>query len=357
VSLHARLALTRGSFSLELALDAPAGQTVALVGPNGSGKSTLVEALAGLLPIDSGEITLDGAVLERPDDGIRVRPQQRPVGVLFQGLWLFPQLSVQDNVAYGPMATGTPRHAARAAVQQLLERLDLVALAQRRPAELSGGEAQRVALARALALRPRLLLLDEPLSALDIEARPRMRALLQELLAEFPGPRLLITHEPLEALLLADHVVVLEQGRVVQAGTTEELRRRPQTRYAAMLSGVNLLSGRLEADGSGWLLHTGGLALRVLPNQPAPGAALHATVHPAAVRLLEPDTPAGDGTSWTTIVESVELHGDRVRVRLAEPPGFVAEPELENARRFGPGTRVRAWVPAKALCVYPRMVL
>jgi molybdate transport system ATP-binding protein len=355
MSLHAKFALKRASFSLELALDAPAGQTVALVGPNGSGKSTLVEALAGLLPIDSGEIRLDGELLERPEDGIRVRPQQRPVGVLFQGLWLFPQLSVQDNVAYGPISTGMPRQAARAAVRYLLERLDLVDLAQRRPAELSGGEAQRVALARALAPRPRLLLLDEPLSALDIEARPRMRALLQEFLAEFPGPRLLITHEPLEALLLADHVVVLENGRVVQAGTTEELRCRPQTRYAATLSGVNLLSGTLRAAGSGWLLHTSGLLLSVLPEQPIIGAAVHATVHPAAVRLLEPDTQTGEGTSWTTHVESVELHGDRVRVRLADPPGFVAEPDLEDARRFGPGTAVRAWLPAKALSVYPRM--
>ena len=241
MSLYARVALERGAFSLDVELCLEPGRTVALIGPNGSGKSTLVEALAGLLPIARGEIALDGRALECPDKGVRLAPQDRPVGVLFQGLWLFPHLSVVDNVAYGLWARGERRPRARARVAPLLERLDLTDLAERRPDALSGGEAQRVALARALAPQPRLLLLDEPLSALDLESRPRTRAFLQEALTEFAGPRLVITHDPLEALLLADHLVVLEEGRVVQSGATQDVRSHPRTRYVATLAGVNLL--------------------------------------------------------------------------------------------------------------------
>ena len=356
MSLVAQLALSRGDFRLELSLSVEAGQTVALVGPNGSGKSTVVEALAGLLPIDEGEIVLDDELLESPDEGVRVGPQERPVGVMFQGLWLFPHLSVQDNVAYGLRARGAGRRVARAAVREWLERLDLISLAERRPAQLSGGEAQRVALARALAPQPRLLLLDEPLSALDFEARPRTRAFLQEVLAEFSGPRLVITHEPLEALLLADRVVVLERGRVAQEGPTEELRRRPQTRYVANLAGVNLLTGTLERSDGGWLLCSGEHRLPVASAELEAGTRVHATVHPGSVRLVRADASAS-AHSWTTTIASLQLDGDRVRVELTDPPGFFAELRADQTelRRFRPGSPVRASVSPKDLDPYPTM--
>jgi len=353
VSLQATIALARGDFALDLSLGVEPGQTVALLGPNGSGKSTLVEALAGLLPIERGEIVLDGVTLERPADGIRVRPQDRPVGVMFQGLWLFPHLSVRDNVAYGLWARGQTRHAARDAVRPLLERLDLVDLAERRPGALSGGEAQRVALTRALAPQPRLLLLDEPLSALDLARRPRTRALLQEVLAAFSGPRMLITHDPLDALLLADHLVVLENGRVAQAGPTDEVRRHPSTRYVATLAGVNLLEGTLADTAGRRVLRAGGLELTVDDAELAPGPAL-ATIRPGAVELQLAGDSGGQANAWDARVEALELESDRVRVRLDRPEGLTAELAGRDLalRRFAPGTPLRASVRPKDIVVY-----
>ena len=355
MSLRATIALVRGSFELSVGLAVEPGETVALLGPNGSGKSTLVEALSGLLPIASGEIVLDQEVLERPAEGIRLRPQERPIGVMFQGLWLFPHLSVRDNVAYGPWARGRRRREARASIEPLLERLDLVALADRRPAELSGGEAQRVALARALAVQPRLLLLDEPLSALDLESRPRTRGLLQRALQEFEGPRVVITHDPLDALLMADQLVVLEDGRVAQSGPSEQVRRQPRTRYVATLAGVNLLEGSLETERGETVLRLGELAFRLSRVDLPPGPEVRATVHPRSVCLAR-SGPADAPGSWPTRVESLQLEGDRIRVRLDRPEGFCAELPAEEVdlRSFAPGTPVRASVRADDIYVYER---
>ena len=353
MSLRADIGLERGGFSLELRLDVEPGRTVVLLGPNGSGKSTLVEALAGLLPIERGEIVLDGRVLERPEQGIRVRAQERPVGVMFQGLWLFPHLSVQDNVAYGLYAGGSGRRQARAEVRGLLESLDLLALAERPASELSGGEAQRVALARALATRPRLLLLDEPLSALDLQSRPRTRALLQQALAAFEGPRLMITHDPLEALLLGDTLVVLENGRVAQAGPAHEVRREPRTEFVATLAGVNLLAGELEGAGGERVLRADGVALPTGPSDLPAGVAVLATIHPSAVKLGEPGARGG---GWEAVVASLALEGDRVRVRLDRPAGVWAERDARDLelKSFAPGTRVHASVAADDVYVYRR---
>jgi molybdate transport system ATP-binding protein len=196
VSLEACVRVRRGEFELDCALEASAGETLVVAGPNGAGKSTLVEALAGLLPLDDGQLLLDGEVLERSSDGTRVPARRRSVGIVFQGLWLFPQLSARENVGYGLRARGVSRREARTRADALLGRLELDSVGDRKPSELSGGEAQRVALARALAVEPRLLMLDEPLSALDVERRPRVRALLQATLEEFSGVRLVITHDP-----------------------------------------------------------------------------------------------------------------------------------------------------------------
>ncbi len=235
MSLEALIRLSRGDFRLDAELRVDEGQTVALVGPNGAGKSTLVDALAGLLRIDGGSVVLDGECLDEPAAGLHLPPRQRSIGVLFQQLYLFPHLSVRDNVSFPLVARGRRWRAARAETADLLERLDLAPIARRRARELSGGEAQQVALARALAARPRLLLLDEPLSALDVERRPRLRQVLRELLDEVAGVRLLITHDRTEARRLADRLVVLEAGRVVQAGTPAELSAAPRTPYVASL--------------------------------------------------------------------------------------------------------------------------
>jgi molybdate transport system ATP-binding protein len=238
VSLTASLRSARGGFDLDLELDVAAGETAVLVGPNGSGKSTLVEALAGLLPLERGRVALDGRVLEDCAAGVRLPPQQRDIGVAFQGLHLFGHLSVRDNVAFGLIARGQRWREAREAVAPWLERFELSSLARRRARELSGGEAQRVALARALAPRPTLLLLDEPLSALDVARRPRLRQLLREVLAEQSSVRLVITHDAEEALALADRLWVLEEGRIVASGTIDELARAPATPYVSSLLGL-----------------------------------------------------------------------------------------------------------------------
>lgn len=355
MSLRARAALIRGSFSLEVELEASENTTTAVLGPNAAGKSTLLEALVGLIPLRSGEIELDGEILERPAEGIRVPPRERPFGVMYQGLWLFPHLSVRDNVAFGPWARGLGRREARREVDPMLERLELAALAERRPAELSGGEAQRVALARALALRPRALLLDEPLSSLDAESRPKVRALLREILLEFRGPRLIITHDPLDALLLADQLVVLEAGRVVQAGPVEEVRRRPRTRFIATLTGVNLLNGALERAAGSLCLRAGALRLPLPTSGLSEGTEVRATVHPSAVAISF-DPPQSPSTAWETRIAAVELAGEHVHLRLEEPEGFSAElaSEAVDLRRLTSGARVWASVPATEIHIFPR---
>ncbi|MBW2413085.1 MAG: ABC transporter ATP-binding protein [Deltaproteobacteria bacterium] len=353
MTLRADLRLRRGEFRLDASLEVEAGQTVVVLGPNGSGKSTLVEALAGLVRIDDGEILLDHRVLERPRDGIHVAPRHRPVGVMFQGLWLFPGLSVLDNVAYGRWARGEPRRVARSAVQGLLEALGVGDLADRMPAELSGGEAQRVALARALAVEPRLLLLDEPLSAIDVENRARTRHVLQQALREFPGVRLLITHDPLEAQLFADHLVVLESGRVAQAGPAAQVRSRPRTPFVARLAGTNLLQGRLVREGGTARLECGELAFEVGRIADGTGREAFATVRPGAITLHR-DKPDERVNTWPSRIDSIELEGEHVRVLLEEPAGFRAELPAERVHLpdFSPGARVWASVRPDAISVY-----
>jgi molybdate transport system ATP-binding protein len=237
MSLRADINVRRDGFELDVAFSAPSGEILALVGPNGAGKSTVLEAIAGLIPLARGEIVLDGRLLERVATGVRLAPQARNVGVLFQGLALFEHLSVLDNVAYGPRARGLGKPEARARALGWLERFGVAELARRRPAELSGGQAQRVALARALIVEPQMLLLDEPLAALDALTVIEVREVLRTTLRTFAGVSLIVTHELDDALVLADHLLVLEHGKLVQTGTPAEVVAAPATAHlAAMLA-------------------------------------------------------------------------------------------------------------------------
>jgi molybdate transport system ATP-binding protein len=212
MSLDAKLALDLGALHLELELGVAAGEVLALVGPNGAGKTTALRALAGALRILRGRIALDGEVLDDPATGAFVPAHARRIGMVFQDRLLFPHLSALENVAFGLEARGVPTASARGRAHGWLERVGAAPLADRRPAELSGGQAQRVALARALATEPRVLLLDEPLADLDAAARTELRAELVRHLADFAGPTVLVSHDAEDTGHLADRVLHVRSG-------------------------------------------------------------------------------------------------------------------------------------------------
>ena len=356
MSLEASIGFERDHLRLDAEFSARSGETVVLVGPNGAGKSSLVEALAGLLPLARGRVVLDGEVLEDPVAGIRVPARRRGIGVMFQSLHLFPHLSVRDNVGYGLVSRGVRRRAARRQTAALLERLGLADLAQRRARELSGGEAQRVALARALALEPRLLLLDEPLSAFDVERRAETRALLSRVLAEFEGAKLIVAHDPLEALLLADRLVVLEAGRVVQSGDPEALRSAPRSRYVASLVGQNLISGRLSASRGRTLLVSGDTELVVAdPGLPA-GTEVFAVIPPRSVTVSVVRPASSARNTLAGRIEWLDRDGDRVRLRIGSSPPLLAEITADAAAALGLAVGRAAFASLKAteIDVYPR---
>jgi molybdate transport system ATP-binding protein len=330
------------SFRLHVRLSVPAGRTAALLGPNGAGKSTAVAALAGILPLDAGRVELGGLVLDDPAAGVLVPAERRRVGVVFQDYLLFPHLSVLENVAFGPRSRGMRRAEARARARAWMERLELAGLEERRPRDLSGGQAQRVALARTLATEPDLLLLDEPLGALDVTTRSEIRRTLAEHLHEFDGPRLLITHDPAEAFLLADEIHVLEDGLVTQTGTAEDIRLRPRTRYAADLGGTNLLRGTAR----GGEVDTGTHVLHIADHE-IQGPVL-VTLRPAAVsvHLVRPE--GSFRNSWSTTVARVERLGHRVRLLTGAPLPVMVEvtDEARQELALAPGSEI--WVALKA---------
>jgi molybdate transport system ATP-binding protein len=350
VTLHVDVTAARGAFEVRATFEAAAGQTVALLGPNGSGKSTLVSAIAGLLPPTKGTIALDGTVLDDAAGDSHVPPEKRPIGVVFQDLHLFPHLSATENVAFPLRARGVPKPEARERAARLLERLGIGHRADARPRGLSGGEAQRVALARALVAEPSLLLLDEPLSALDVGARQRVRELLSEELARFRGVRLIVTHDPVEASTLADLLVLLEDGHVTQIGTPEEIRVAPRSRYAADLVGVNSFRGRLEPleEGAGRLVTAAGTAVTPWPVD-FEGGEVIGLLRPADVTLsLEP--PVGSARNvFRGEVTSIAIEGERARVRLATAPPLVAEITLSSVQRLGLHPGAIVWASFKAV--------
>jgi molybdate transport system ATP-binding protein len=272
------------------------------------------------------------------------------VGVVFQDLLLFPHLTALENVAFPLRARGLPRAEARERSARLLDRLGVGGRSGARPRDLSGGEAQRVALARALVAEPALLLLDEPLSALDVGARARIRDLLREELARFPGVRVLVTHDPVEASTLADRLVLLEDGRVTQIGSPEEIRTAPKSRYAADLVGVNAFRGRLEPieEGAGRITTPDGDVIVPWPDGFEGGEAI-GLLRPADVTLsLEPP----EGSARNVLrgrVGSVAVEGDRARVRVASSPPLVAEVTLGSVDRLGLREGVQVWASFKAV--------
>ena len=291
--LSVSVAVGREQFPVVVAFDVPTGETVAVLGPNGAGKSTLLAMLAGLLVPDSGRVVLAGRVLTRCEGGRAetVPPEQRRIGLMGQDPLLFPHLSALDNVAFGPRSQGRSRSAARSIAGDWLDRMGLPGLSGRRPSQLSGGQRQRVALARALAAEPALLLLDEPLGALDAETVPEIRQVLRTHLRDSGTTSIVVTHDVVDAAVLADRLIVLDRGRVVDDGTTTEVLATPRSSFGAVLAGLNLVVGAVvddarSADGAA-IRTTDGLLLSGVAATPlARGERAAAVFRPSAVSVF-----------------------------------------------------------------------
>jgi molybdate transport system ATP-binding protein len=334
--LDTHLVASLGTFHLDVTLTAAAGEVVALLGPNGAGKTTALRVLAGLHPPHAGHIRLDGVTL----DGMPAH--RRPIGVVFQDYLLFPHLTALDNVAFGPRCQHVGRAEARSRAADWLRRMGLSDQAHAKPRQLSGGQAQRVALARALAVEPTLLLLDEPLAALDARTRLDTRAHLRRHLADHPGVTILVTHDPVDAMILADRIVIIEQGRVVQTGDAATVTRQPRTDYVARLVGLNLYRGH----GAGHVVTmTGGLTLTTADL--VDGEAFVA--FPPSAVALHPERPAGSPrNTWPATVDGVERHGDHIRVHLTGPADTAADITPAAAAELDLALGRQLWAAVKA---------
>jgi molybdate transport system ATP-binding protein len=349
VSLDASVRLSLGVLDLDMELAIGEGEVVALLGPNGAGKTTLLRAMAGLVALSAGYVRLDGQVLEDVATADYIPTERRPIGVVFQDYLLFPHLSVVDNVAFGLRSRGAGRRVAREKAIQWLDRVGLGRYAGAKPAELSGGQRQRVAVARALAPDPRLLLLDEPLAALDVTTRAEVRRDLKRHLATFPGLRLVVTHDPLEAAALADRLVVMENGRLVQTGTVAEVTEHPRSQYVADLVGVNLLKG--QAD-HGFVRMPGG---PVVAAAGAESGEVFAVIHPRAVAVHRQRPEGSPRNVWPGRASGIELIGDRVRVRIDGEVRVVAEVTPAALKELDLDEGGEVWLSFKAtdVGVYP----
>jgi len=348
MTLEARVVVSLGTLQLDASLDAPAGETIVVLGPNGAGKTTLLRVLAGLHALDAGRVTVDGAAVDDPGTGAWTPAERRPIGFVFQDHALFPHLSALENVAFGLRARGVRRADARRRARAWLERVGMASHAGARPGSLSGGQAQRVALARALVVEPSVLLLDEPLAALDATARISTRRELRRHLGEHDGARVVVTHDPVDAMTLGDRVVVLEGGRVVQAGSLADLREHPRSRYVADLVGVNLYRGvahrgRITLPADGELVATADASGDVF-----------AVVHPRAVALHRREPEGTPRNVWAGTVDHLDVEGDRVRVIVAGRVPVTAEvtPAAVTELELTAGAAVWASVKATEINVY-----
>ncbi|WP_131105694.1 ABC transporter ATP-binding protein [Ornithinimicrobium sufpigmenti] len=395
--LEAQLAVDLGDFHLDLDLRCDRGVT-AVLGPNGSGKTTALKAVAGLHTLTSGQVRVDGQTWADHGARLHLPPEARSVGMLLADPLLFPHLSLLDNVAYGPRSRGMPRRAARERAAAELGRVGLAELADRRPAQVSQGQAQRAALARALATDPAVLLLDEPLSALDPQTRSATRAELSHRLREFDGVTVLVTHDALDALTLGDRLVFVEEGREVQSGTPAEVISRPRSPYVAGVVGLNLLRGTLvhetpvhetlvhetlvhercdtsvaattdvshrsgtglasEGQAPANIIDLGDgahLVLAEVPEDVRHGEAVWATVAPEAVALFTRRPQTSARNVWPLTVAAVTVTGPRARIHLTGAVHLVAEVTLGAVAELEliAGREVWASVKATEVTAYP----
>jgi molybdate transport system ATP-binding protein len=343
VTLDALIDVQRGEFRLAVEIAVAAGEVVAVVGPNGAGKTTLLECLSGSTAIDQGKVTIAGRVVDDPVGDVFVAAADRRVGMVFQDYLLFEHLSALENVAFGLRARGMRKDDARARAAGWLTRVGLGDVGQRRPGALSGGQRQRVALARALITEPDLLLLDEPLAALDAGARHDTRRDLRRHLGEFAGACIVVTHDPLDAYALASRAVVLEGGSVTQNASLNDVVAHPRSRYVADFVGTNLLTGVVVGDA---ITLANGAVLAVGGSEVA-GAA-YAVVSPRSVALYRTPPDGSPRNVWQATVTEIDESNHRARVGLSDPIAITAEITSDARSALGLDIGDRIWASVKA---------
>lgn len=355
------LGITIGARNLDVNFSVGATETVALMGANGAGKSSIMQSLTGLVRPDAGHATLGSRLLFRVGPGgsgaCWLPPHERGVGALAQEPLLFPHLSVLDNVAFGPRSRGGTKTAAAATAWRWLREVDAADLSGRKPAQLSGGQAQRVALARALATDPELLLLDEPMAALDVNTSPFLRSLLKRVLAGRSA--IIVTHDVLDALMLADRIIVLEHGHIVESGPTADVLAHPRSTFAASLAGLNVLPGTLS--GSTLLMSDGatvagqpiGSSVLGLPGNGAHGGQEGLAAFPPSAVSVFLDSPAGSPrNSFKVRVDELEPQGGHIRVRAGRLAADVSAAAVAELGLL-PGVEVFFVVKAAEVLLYP----
>jgi len=342
---------------LDVDLRIEPGTVVAILGANGAGKSTLLSLIAGLLRPDAGRLDLDGRTLVDTERNLWAPPHRRGVVLLAQEPLLFPHLSAVANVAFGPRSKGTPVRDSRDLALRWLAAVDAAEFADRKPAQLSGGQAQRIAVARALATDPAMLLLDEPMAALDVGVAPALRRLLREVLRGTGRTAVLVTHDILDALSLADRVVVMEDGRIVEDGPASTVLSQPRSAFAARIAGVNLLTGSAAADG---LVSASGLHVQgILGDGCMTGEPAVAVFRPSAVSVY-PQLPHGSPRNgFEVTVTELEPRGDSARVHavMAADPAVDLLADVTAAAvadlDLVPGGSVHFTVKATEVSIYP----
>ncbi|MGH3314630.1 MAG: sulfate/molybdate ABC transporter ATP-binding protein [Nocardioidaceae bacterium] len=336
---------------LDLSFGVGDHEVVAVLGPNGSGKSTALSVIAGLLRPDVGHATLDGRTLVevgRPGRSeVWVPPHARGIALLAQEPLLFPHLSALDNVAFGPRSLGQSRKHARSVAERWLDEVDAGQYAARKPGQLSGGQAQRVAVARALAADPKLLLLDEPMAALDVAVAPALRQMLRRVLRDRSA--VIVTHDVLDALLLSSRLVVVDQGHIVEEGPTTQVLARPRNPFTARIAGLNMVRGTIHGHG---VRNSDGLVVEGLAGHELDqGEPAVAVFRPSAVAVYRHPPGGSPRNAFPVTITDLEPHGEQVRVRTAVLSAEVTAPAVAELDLV-PGEEVVFSVKASEVAIY-----
>lgn len=333
--LDARVILNRDSLTLDVELQLQHGEVIAVLGPNGAGKTSLLHALLGWLELESGWIMVDGEVIDSPDTDSYVPPQHRPFGMVFQDGLLFPHMSVEKNILFG---AGKDFN-----LKPLAESLQANELLAKFPSELSAGERQRAAIARSLAARPKVLFLDEPFSALDIQGKRRGRSLLKEALAIGVSGCLMVTHDLVDAFTLADRVMIIEGGKLTQFDVPDRIRLRPGSEWIADLVGWNYYEG--IGEGSVVTLPHGTTIFTAQDDLDGPTSI---SINPASVSIFKSQPSGSPRNSWLSSIQNIEILDGRARVSLVGEIDICADITTAAANELRQSISSEVWVSVKA---------